>query len=256
MLRLGRAWMLLTLFAVGTVPAVASAHTTPPETQPSGYASPTPQATPQPPGQPTPAATQTVQQVQFDTSRFDVATAHALRGLFEVAAEAGLPTRPLINRALEGAARRISGDRILKVVREFTTALNEAREILGQGSSTDELVAGADALRAGYDARSVAGVRANRPMGTAAPALIVMTDLASRGVPTTTARDAVTALAKLGRSDEALWGLQSAVAKNAPRGPGMALDALNRYLRGTVPNSPGSISPGTTDRKPVRPPDS
>lgn len=196
------------------------------------------------------------QQIQFDAARFDSVTANTLRGLFEDAVELGLPTRPLINRALEGSARRMTGDRIVKVVRELTAALNEAKVALGAGSTSDELVAGAEALRAGYDARTVTAVRATRTPGSAVTALVVLTDLARSGVPTGTAREAVTSIAKLPRSDEALLGLQMAVAKNAQRGPGMALDALNRYVRGTIPGSPGLSAPTTTDRKPVRPPDS
>lgn len=194
--------------------------------------------------------------VSFDASRFDSVTAITLRGLLEDATELGLPTRSLINRALEGSARRMSGERIIRVVRELAAALTQAKEILGPGSTADELEAAADALRAGYDRKAVAAIRATRPPGTAVTALVVLTDLARRGVPTATARDAVTDLSKLPRPDEALLGLQSAVARNAQRGPGMALEALNRYVRGMggVPGSSGA--PATIDRKPVRPPDS
>jgi hypothetical protein len=196
------------------------------------------------------------QQIQFDAARFDSVTANTLRGLFEDALEIGLPTKPLINRALEGSARRMSGDRIVRVVRELTAALYEAKGVLGPGSTPDELEAGADALRAGYDARTVAAVRTTRTPGTAVMALVVLTDLARQGVPTGTAREAVISIAKMPRSDDVLQGLQMAVAKNAQRGPGMALDALNRYVRGTIPGSSGLSAPATTDRKPVRPPDS
>ena len=41
------------------------------------------------------------QQIQFDAARFDSVTASALRSLLDSAAERGLPTAPLINRALE-----------------------------------------------------------------------------------------------------------------------------------------------------------
>ncbi len=196
------------------------------------------------------------QQVQFDATRFDSITAHAIQGLLEDAREMGLPTRPLINRALEGSARRMGGERIVRVVRELAAALSEAKGVLGPGSTSDELEAAADALRAGYDDRTVAAIRVTRPPGTAVTPLVVLTDLARRGVPTSTARDAVTNIARLPASDETLLGLQAAVAKNAQRGPGMALDALNRYVRGTIPGTSGSNSPATTDRKPVRPPDS
>ena len=194
-------------------------------------------------------------QGQFDAARFDTLTANALRLLFDDAAAKGLPTAPLINRALEGAARRVSGQRILSVVRAHAAALAEAKAALGAGSTVAELDAGATALRAGIDSRTLEVVRGTRPGGTAVTALVVLTDVVRRGVPTSTARDAVATIARLPRSDDALLGLQSTVAKNAQRGPGMALDALNRYVRGTVTGAVSPSTPATSDRKPVRPPD-
>ena len=175
------------------------------------------------------------QPAQFDASRFDSLTATSLRSIFDEAYDRGLPVRLLVNRALEGAARRVSGPRILRVVREFSDAL-----------------AAATAIRAGIEPRTVAGLRTTRPAGTAVTALVVLTDLVGRGVPLPTAREAVTTLATQSRSDEALTGLQQTVAKNSQRGPGMALDALNRYVRGTVS---GTVPPGASAGKPVRPPD-
>lgn len=195
-------------------------------------------------------------QGQFDAARFDTLTANALRVLLDDAASKGLPTAPLINRALEGAARRVSGQRILLVVRAHAAAMAEAKAALGDASTVGELDAGADALRAGIDAKTLAVVRSTRPRGTAVTALVVLTDVVRRGVPTATARDAVSTIARMPKSDDALLGLQSTVAKNSQRGPGMALDALNRYVRGTVSGAVSPSTPATSDRKPVRPPDS
>ena len=195
-------------------------------------------------------------QAQFDAARFDTLTANALRLLLDEAAVKGLPTGPLINRALEGAARRVSGAKILTVVRAHALALLEAKSVLGDGSTVAELDAGADALKAGIDAKTLGAVRNTRAAGTAVTALVVITDVVRRGVPMSTARDAVTTIARIPRSDDALLGLQSTVAKNAQRGPGMALEALNRYVRGTVTGAVSPPTPATSDRKPVRPPNS
>lgn len=196
--------------------------------------------------------TGTPQPAQFDASRFDSLTATSLRSIFDEAYDRGLPVRLLVNRALEGAARRVSGPRILRVVREFSDALAAAKFALGDGSTEAELDAAAVAIRAGIEPRTLAGLRTTRPAGTAVTALVVLTDLVGRGVPLPTAREAVTALATQSRSDEALTGLQQTVAKNSQRGPGMALDALNRYVRGTTS---GAVPPGGSAGKPVRPPD-
>lgn len=205
-------------------------------------------------GTPSAAVSTKARQAVFDASRFDSLTANALRLLFEDAAELGLPVRPLINRALEGAARRSPGDRILRVVREHALALQEAKRALGDRATEDELEAGAIAVRAGLDWRAVESVRASRPTGSVVVPLVVLTDLVRRGVPASNARDAVATLVRSPRADDVLLGLQATVAKNAQRGPGMALDALNRYVR-SMGATPAATTPTSPDRKPVRPPD-
>lgn len=192
--------------------------------------------------------------IQFDATRFDSITAVNLRALLEQAAAEGIPIGPLINRALEGAARKVHGSKILQVVRDHATAMMLARDALGENATAAELDAGAGALRAGLDNSALEAVRATRPVGYAVVPLTVLADIVIRGVPAKTARDAVTSISKLPSSDEALRGLQVTVAKNAIRGPGMAVDALNRYLKGTVPRANPPAAPATTDRKPIRPP--
>ena len=200
------------------------------------------------------AAQQRSQHVQFDVARFDSLTARLLSEIFDSAASRGLPASKLVLRALEGAARRQSGARIVQVVRDHANALSEAREALGAASTAAELNVGADAIRAGIDPRTLMQIRASRLSGSVETPLVVLTDLTIRGVPAVTARDAVSTLLRLPTADDALMGLQSTVAKNAVRGPGMALDALNRYVKGTVSGSAPPSTPVTTDRKPIRPP--
>jgi hypothetical protein len=192
--------------------------------------------------------------VRFDQTRFDTLTAFALQNLLDSVAAKGIPTGPLINRALEGAARRASGKVILQVVRAHAAALEQAREVLGANAPLDELEAGATALRAGVDMGTLRLVRAERPTGTALIALTVLTDIVQRGVPQSEARNAFTSIARMPGSDAMLNGLRETVAKNSGRGPGMAVDALNRYLRTTVKAAPPSSAPATTDRPPIRPP--
>jgi len=199
-------------------------------------------------------ATPLAQPPVFDASRFDSLTAVGLRVLLDSATAEGIPTAPLINRALEGTARRVPGPRILQVVRAHAVALVQAREALGPGTPVMELDAGATALRAGVDSRSLVAIRGTRAAGAAMIPIVVLTDIVQRGIPAITARDAVTAIARQPASDDVLKGLQLAVARNAVRGPGMAADALARYLRGTVTGVLPSSAPATTDRKPIRPP--
>lgn len=209
---------------------------------------------PQMRSQPVVTATTKRSPVAFDADRFDSLTANALRGLFDDAVELGLPVRPLVNRALEGAARRVPSERIVRVVREHAAALHHAKRALGDLSREDELEAAAIALRAGLDERAVQAMRTSRGRESVVVPLVVLTDLVRRGVPMANAQEAVARLARAPRSDDILLGLQATVAKNAQRGPGMALDALNRYVQATgVP--PAVAAPISPDRKPVRPPE-
>lgn len=200
------------------------------------------------------ASQQQAQRVQFDVARFDSLTARMLSEIFDSAASRGLPASKLVLRALEGAARRQSGAKIVQVVRDHANALSEAREALGAASTAAELNVGADAIRAGIDPRTLTQIRASRLSGSVETPLVVLTDLTIRGVPAATARDAVSTLLRLPKADDALMGLQLTVARNAVRGPGMALDALNRYVKGTVSGSAPPSTPVTPDRKPIRPP--
>jgi hypothetical protein len=209
---------------------------------------------PQMRSQPVVTATTKRSPVVFDADRFDSLTASALRGLFDDALELGLPVRPLVNRALEGAARRVPSERIVRVVREHAAALHQAKRALGDPSREDELEAAAIALRAGLNEDAVESMRASRGRESVVVPLVVLTDLVRRGVPMANAQTAVARLARVPRSDDLLLGLQATVAKNAQRGPGMALDALNRYVQSTGA-TPAAVAPISPDRKPVRPPE-
>lgn len=186
---------------------------------------------------------------QFDVTKFDSVTAVSLRAILDTAAARGLPTAPLINRALEGAARRIVGSRILIVVRAHAAAMEDARRILGIRASSSEIDACANAMRAGVDGGTLSLLRRARTGNTIIKPCVVLTDMFERGVPFATANDAVVTLARLSRSDDMLDTLQALVAKNATRGgPTMAVEAIQRYLREVAPAI--SRSPSGTDPRP------
>lgn len=107
----------------------------------------------------------------------------------------GLPTEPLVDRALEGAAKGAPADRIIVAVARLRDELVAVRSALGDPLSTAELTAGASALRAGASTSDLAQLRrlrANQPLTVAAA---VLADLVAAGVPADTAVRAVLALA-------------------------------------------------------------
>jgi hypothetical protein len=116
--------------------------------------------------------------------------------LLDSARTSGLPTEPLVDRALEGASKRADGERIVAAVRRLAGELVAARDALGLASSSAELTAAASALRAGArpeDLRRLRVLRARQPVTVAAA---VLADLVAVGVPADTAASAVIALAR------------------------------------------------------------
>jgi hypothetical protein len=81
--------------------------------------------------------------------RLDAATREQVVALVDSLNFEGLPTEPIVARALEGASKRADGVVIVRVVRSLATHLRVARQVLGPASSDREIIAGASALKAG-----------------------------------------------------------------------------------------------------------
>lgn len=107
----------------------------------------------------------------------------------------GLPTEPLVDRALEGASKGASGELIVRAVRRLAGELHAARTAMGSDAAAEELVAGASALRAGAAPDALAQLRRSRPGQSLTVAASVLADLVAVGVPVDTAVSAVLTLA-------------------------------------------------------------
>src|SRR5438046_7046283 len=105
-----------------------------------------------------------------------------------------LPTEPLVQRALEGATKRASGDASVPAGRRLAADLGHARDALGSTASPAELTAGAAALRAGASQATLAQLRHARREPLTVP-LAVLADLVASGVPVDSAAAAVLGLA-------------------------------------------------------------
>src|SRR5215472_2087056 len=92
----------------------------------------------------------------------------AVQTIIDSAGRAGLPTRPLVEKALEGAAKGAPEDAIARAVRSLAAALGEARLALGT-STDDELNAGAVALRLGARPQDLKSLRAARAKNLVVP---------------------------------------------------------------------------------------
>jgi len=133
--------------------------------------------------------------------RLDTATLHTVSGVIDSAKLQGLPIEPLVQRALEGAAKHAAPAQIAAAVRRLAQELATARDALGMESSPAELDAAASALRAGVRPADLTQLRHRRTQSLTV-ALAALADLVSSGVPPDSAAAAIIALAASARDDQ------------------------------------------------------
>lgn len=141
--------------------------------------------------------------------RLDATTAAAVQRVVDSAAHEGLPTEPLIQKALEGGTLGASGDRIVYAVGALHGQLGRARQALGARAGEADLTAAAGALRAGVSPASLQrlqSLRGDRPLVVP---IAVLTDLVADGVPADEATRSVLDLARDGRPDEEFMALRA-----------------------------------------------
>ena len=161
-------------------------------------------------------------------ARLDRETSAAVTALLDSARSAGLPTEPLVQKALEGASRQAEPTRIVRAVRSLADRLRQAREALGARSSETELVAGAGALYLGVDQGTLRRIREEQRDGPVALPLIVLADIIERGVPRDTAASVIVALADARVPEEAYAALRESVAQDIRAGAPPAAAASTR----------------------------
>lgn len=127
-------------------------------------------------------------------SRFDAPTYAALQLIIDSARKVRLPTKLIEDNALEGVSSRASDDAIISAVRQFTRQLGTAQVTLGTSATPDELRAAVSAIDARVPLGDLKRIRRAAPKRSITTALTVLSDLAGRGVPVTTASDLVVSL--------------------------------------------------------------
>lgn len=145
------------------------------------------------------------------TERLDAATAAGVEQVVDSARSAGLPTEPLVQKALEGGTLGASGERIVAAVAALHGQLGRARDALGGNASDAELTTAAGALRAGLPPaalRRLQSLREGRPLVVP---IAVLTDLVAEGVPADQATRSVLDLARDGRPDDEFVALRRQV---------------------------------------------
>ncbi|HEY0779683.1 MAG TPA: hypothetical protein VGD56_17070 [Gemmatirosa sp.] len=157
-------------------------------------------------------------------SRLDPRTRVAVERVIDSVRASGVPSGPLVDKALEGASKRAPSEAIVRAVRGLAVDLATARQSLGGQSPAEELTAGASALRAGVDPDALRRLRQDRPGQPLVIALSVLTDLIASGVPADNATRSVLALTSKGAADEQLVAFRRDVERDIGVGapPGVA----------------------------------
>jgi hypothetical protein len=192
-------------------------------------------------------------------ARLDARTRTVVAAIIDSASAQSLPVEPLIDKALEGAAKRATGPQIISAVRAFMGQLAQARGALGSSPTDREVLGGAQAIRAGIRVQQLEGLRRVRPGVQIATALTVASDLVSREVPIDTAMAVVSSLVQALATDEQLLQVRADIETDILNGmpPAIAAatrgQALEQTLAQTTPpngaGTPGALpSPSGTSR--------
>jgi hypothetical protein len=176
--------------------------------------------------------------------RLPPAVVGAVQQLVDSAAARGLPGEPLVEKAIEGSAKRVEPARLLSAVRAVLGRLNTAATALRAAGvltpNRDAIEAGAFALTAGLSAEQLRTLAAHtRAPHALAATLRVAATLAALGVP---ANDAV----RLVRDEIA-----------AGRSPGDLLDLPRRVQMGMAGGASAAQAAGVargTAQAPPEPP--
>lgn len=166
-------------------------------------------------------------------SRFDATTYHAVHAIIDSARKVGLPTRPIEDKALEGASAGAPGKVIESAIRVFAVQLGTASSALGRDASIDELRAAVGAIDAGVPPRDLIRIRASAEDRSIATALTVISDVVVRGVPVATATNLVISLLRARVKDAELLDFDRYVRSDISNGADPSTAAAAR-ARGTI----------------------
>jgi len=152
------------------------------------------------------------------SARLNTSTARAVQSEIDRAHMEGLPTEPLVMKALEGAAKGASGRKIATVVHRHAMALGDASRALGPATTEAELVAGAGAILCGAPTDSLRSLRAARGDSSVVIPLVVISDLLARRVPPREAAEIVVGAWRAGASATDLLRLREGIHRDIQEG--------------------------------------
>jgi hypothetical protein len=167
-------------------------------------------------------------------AQLSASTRATLERIIDSARVAGLPVDPLYSKVREGVFRSADESRVVAAVERLGRDLGDARQALGDSAAAEEITAGANALRAGIRAADLTRLRdarrrSDHPLTVA---LVVLADLATRGIPPVMAASSVNELISRNVSDASLMSFRQNVERDliGGRAPASAIDSRTRAL--------------------------
>jgi hypothetical protein len=203
---------------------------------------------------PRPAHAQEAQRLEQAKAGLSAEAAASLEATIRTSRERGLPTEPLIVKALEGRAKGIAGDRIVLVVREMAERMGRAQIVLRQSTAAGappataiEIAAVADALQRGVPEDAVRALRRGAPSGEPIDLSVhALADILEKGVPVAIGIDIIAAWRARGGRTADLPEIRATVARLVAQGvvpaqAGAAVAAGVRVGRGLGTIGPADI---------------
>jgi hypothetical protein len=180
------------------------------------------------------------------SGRVPSAAVPVVDSLVQVARQESLPTEPLVQKALEGGAKRVPGPRIVVAVQVSLSQLRDARDLLVRAGDapppqSGEVTTVAWALRRGLPSPVVERVVAALPGPPRAAAMHAVADLVAHRFDPDSAADLIIAAIHEGLQRERLLDVSTAALHEVQRGRTRA-EAIS-LVRSQLPNVPVTPRP-------------
>jgi len=166
--------------------------------------------------------------------RLDAPSRAAIAAVVDSAKAQGMPVEPLYDKVNEGVVKGADGPHIVVAVRNLALDLATAHRALGALATADEIKAAASAMHAGVPAvelgklKKQSGLRRSLTLP-----FTVLADIVSRGVPVSTAANAIRSLVGAGAKDKDINDFQRNVKVDIEQGAPPAAAAETR-AKGTA----------------------
>lgn len=184
-----------------------------------------------------------------DSPKLPPAAEAAVNRIADSTRTRGLPTDPLFAKVAEGLLKNADPSRIVDAVRSLARELDVARQSLGAGASSAELVAAASLLHVGVTPPqlkhlSEVGAEHGTPNRLVMP-FTVLADLVARHVSTDVALSSIETLVARGAPDAQFANLRTAIERDIASGtrPDAAAQARSAAVLRTLEPRPTSRPP-------------